>query len=126
MRNGAAMNPRKSQQVFKIATRTAWDNARATGTLAASANDERDGYIHLSAGHQLAGTLVKHFNGKHDLVLIALDAVAFGDALRWERSRGEEFFPHLYALLPASAARAVFALELGANGKHIIPEGVLQ
>ena len=118
------MNPRKSQQVFKIVTRT--DDARATGTLTASADDERNGYIHLSAGHQLAGTLAKHFNGKHDLVLIALDAAGLGEALRWERSRGEELFPHLYALLPASAARAVFALELGANGKHIIPEGVLQ
>ena len=27
------MNPRKSQQVFKITTRAAWDDARATGAL---------------------------------------------------------------------------------------------
>jgi uncharacterized protein (DUF952 family) len=120
------MNPRKSQQVFKIATRAAWDGARATGTLAASADDERDGYIHLSAAHHLTETLAKHFNGKHDLVLIEFDAATLGEALRWERSRGEEFFPHLYASLPTSAARAVIALELDANGKHIIPEGVLQ
>jgi uncharacterized protein (DUF952 family) len=120
------MNPRKCQQVFKVTTGAAWDDARATGTLAASADDERDGYIHLSAAHQLAPTLSKHFNGKHNLVLIALDAAAFGEALRWERSRGDDFFPHLYASLPTSAARAVFALELGADGRHILPEGVAQ
>jgi uncharacterized protein (DUF952 family) len=120
------MNPRKSQQVFKVATRAAWDNARVTGTLAASADDERDGYIHLSAAHQLAGTLSKHFKKKKDLVLIVLDAAALGEGLRWERSHGEEVFPHLYASLPTSAARTVFALELGADGTHILPEGVAQ
>jgi uncharacterized protein (DUF952 family) len=120
------MNPRESQQVFKVATRAAWDEARAKGTLAASADDARDGYIHLSTAHQLAGTLSKHFKEKKDLVLIEFDAAALGEGLRWERSRGDEFFPHLYAILPTSAARAVFALELGADGRHILPGGVAQ
>jgi len=120
------MNPRESRQVFKITTRAAWDDARATGALAASADDTRDGFIHLSAAHQLAGTLAKHFKGKHDLVLIELDAVTLGEALRWERSRVEELFPHLYASLPASAARTVFALELAADGTHVLPAGMLQ
>jgi uncharacterized protein (DUF952 family) len=120
------MNPRESQQVFKITTRAAWDDARVAGTLPASADDERDGYIHLSAARQVAGTLAKHYKEKKDLVLIAFDAAALGEALRWEHSRGDEFFPHLYASLPTSAVRAVFPLELGADGTHILPESVPQ
>ena len=120
------MNSRNSQQVFKVTTRAAWDEARATGTLAASADDRRDGFIHLSASHQLAGTLAKHFKAGRDLVLIELDAAALGEDLQWERSRGQELFPHLYASLPASAARAVYPLELDANGTHVLPQAVRQ
>lgn len=118
------MNPRESQQIFKVATRAAWEDARATGTLAASADDARDGFIHLSTAHQLAGTLAKHFKAQTDLVLIELDAAALGADLRWERSRGQDLFPHLYTSLPTSAVRAAFPLDLDANGKHILPQGV--
>jgi len=120
------MNPREFQQVFKVTTRIAWESARASGTLAASADDERDGFIHLSAAHLLAATLVKHFKAQPDLVLIELDAAALGADLRWERSRGHDFFPHLYASLAAAAVRATFALELDTNGAHILPQGLRQ
>ena len=120
------MNPRNSQQVFKITTRAAWDEARASGALAASADDQRDGFIHLSASHQLAGTLAKHFKAQRDLVLIEIDAAALGEGLRWERSRGQELFPHLYASLPVSAVRAAILLELDANGTHVLPQALQQ
>jgi len=120
------MNPRESQQVFKVMTRAAWECARATGTLSASADDERDGFIHLSAAHQLAATLAKHFKARTDLMLIEISAAALGDDLRWERSRGQDFFPHLYASLPAAAVRAAFPLELDANGTHVLPQDVGQ
>ncbi len=120
------MNPRKPQQVFKIATRAAWESARATGALAASADDERDGFIHLSAAHQLAGTLAKHFKSQSDLVLIELDEAALGENLRWEPSRGQDLFPHLYAPLPISAVRAAYPLEVDAKGTHMLPLGVGQ
>ena len=120
------MNPRDCQQVFKVTTRAAWDDARAAGTLAASADDHRDGFIHLSAIHQLAGTLAKHFKARRDLVLLELDTAALGMDLRWEPSRGQELFPHLYATLPASAVRAAFLLELDANGAHVLPQAVRQ
>jgi uncharacterized protein (DUF952 family) len=118
------MNPRNSQQVFKITTRAAWGEARASGALAASADDRRDGFIHLSASHQLAGTLAKHFKAQRDLVLIEIDAAALGEDLRWERSRGQELFPHLYASLPLSAVRAAILLELDANGTHVLPQAI--
>jgi len=95
-----------------------------TGELAPSKDDKRDGFIHLSAAHQLAGTLAKHFKEQTDLVLIELDAAALGESLRWEPSRGNDLFPHQYGALQTSAVRSVFPLQLGPDGAHILPQGL--
>ncbi len=110
------------QIVFKILQRSAWDDACRGGAYAGSADDRRDGFIHLSVRHQLRGTLAKHFRGQHDLVLVSFAATAFGEELRWEVSRGGEHFPHLYADLPTAAAGAVHALRLGVDGVPLLPE----
>ena len=67
----------------------------------------RDGFIHLvERAISLRERSPSTSEDKHDLVLIELDAHALGAALRWEPSRGGDFFPHLYADLPTAAARA--------------------
>jgi uncharacterized protein (DUF952 family) len=118
------MNSASTQRVFKVAARTAWEDACRRGLFAGSADDRRDGFIHLSEEHQLAGTLDRHYRGQHDLVLVEFDAARLGSALRWEPSRGGELFPHLYGELPTAAAVSVRALVLGADGVPIIPEDV--
>jgi uncharacterized protein (DUF952 family) len=118
------MNSTKARRVFKVAARTAWEEACRRGAFAGSGDDKRDGFIHLSERHQVAGTLARHFRGEHDLVLVELDAAALGNALRWERSRGGDLFPHLYAELPVTAAVSVRAITLDANGVPVVPEDV--
>lgn len=51
------------------------------------------------AAEQLEGTLAKHFAGQTCLMIAEIDLTRFGDAIRWEESRGGELFPHLYAEL---------------------------
>jgi uncharacterized protein (DUF952 family) len=114
----------KPQPVFKIATRAAWEAACKQGIFPGSQDDRRDGFIHLSTHQQLAGTLAKHFKDQVDLLLIAFDEEALGDDLRWERSRGGDLFPHLYAPLPTAAARAVRSLQLDKNGLPLVPEDI--
>jgi uncharacterized protein (DUF952 family) len=118
-------NP-KAKTVFKVATRAAWNDACREGRFHGSPHDLRDGFIHLSALHQLSATLAKHFKGQTDLVLVTLDAGALGDALQWERARDDDLFPHLYAALPTTAARAVCAIELDGGGVPVVPEDVWQ
>jgi uncharacterized protein (DUF952 family) len=115
-----------AQRMFKVVARTAWEDACQRGAFAGSADDRRDGFIHLSEDHQLAGTLARHFRGAHDLVLIELDAAVLGSTLRWEPSRGGDLFPHLYAELPTALAVSVRALGLDADGVPIIPEDICQ
>jgi uncharacterized protein (DUF952 family) len=67
-----------------------------------SVDDIRDGFIYLSARHQLRATLEKHFKGEDDLILIAFEVETHGPSLKCEQSRGGDLFPHLYGYLPIS------------------------
>jgi uncharacterized protein (DUF952 family) len=111
-----------SQFIYKIAPRALWAEAVAKGVFAGAPIDLADGYIHFSTAEQARETVAKHFAGQSDLVLVAVDGARFGDALRWEVSRGGALFPHLYAELPVSAALWVKDLPLGPDGAHQFPE----
>jgi uncharacterized protein (DUF952 family) len=102
--------------VFKIMAAADWAEATITGLYKGSQDDRRDGFIHLSEQHQLAGTLEKHFKGKDDLVIIAFEASELGPQLKWEVSRGGELFPHLYGDIAASQALWHRPMSLDGNG----------
>jgi uncharacterized protein (DUF952 family) len=116
---------RKSERVrtiYKICPASAWREAERQGVYRGSADDLRDGFIHFSTAAQVAGTAKKHFSRQPGLFLIAVDADALGAALRWEVSRGNELFPHLYGELDLGAVAAVMDLRVRSDGYHDIPE----
>lgn len=90
--------------IFKIESADIWRAAEAAGVYKGAPVDLEDGFIHLSAADQVAGTLAKHFADRTDLLLIAFDTETLGAALRWEPSRGGALFPHLYGSLDPSLA----------------------
>jgi uncharacterized protein (DUF952 family) len=98
-------------RVYKILTTPQLEALRAEGSTLGAPIDLRDGYVHLSAEDQVAGTLALHFQGQSGLWVLGVDADALGDALRWEPSRGGALFPHLYGPLPLSAVRSVVAVD---------------
>jgi len=106
--------------IFKICDRDEWNAAEAAGVYHGSEDDKRDGFIHFSTATQLPATLGKHYAGCDNLLLIAFDADALGDKLKWEPARDGDLFPHLYAPLPASAGLWTQPLPLGENGEHIL------
>jgi uncharacterized protein (DUF952 family) len=108
--------------IYKICERAAWEEAEAAGRYAGSDADSRDGFIHFSTAAQLPGTAAKHFAGRLDLMLVAVDAATLGDALKWEPSRGGELFPHLYAALPLSAVLWTRPLADEIGGRRAFPE----
>jgi uncharacterized protein (DUF952 family) len=105
--------------VFKIVATDEWRAAQQKGAFDGAAVDRTDGYIHLSTAAQAPETAAKWFAGRDDLTLVAVDAEALGDDLRWERSRGGALFPHLYASLPMSAVLWSRPLPLGDGGRHV-------
>ena len=108
--------------IYKICDSALWREAEREGVFAGAPVDRADGFIHFSTAGQVAETAARHFAGKGDLLLVAVDAAALGSALRYEPSRGGQLFPHLYGTLTLSAVRWVKPLPLGADGKHVFPE----
>lgn len=108
--------------IYKICERTAWEKAATSGRFAGSPVDGRDGFIHFSTAGQLPGTAARHFAGQSDLILVAVDGDALGNALKWEPSRGGELFPHLYAALPLSAVLWARPLPDEIDGRRAFPE----
>lgn len=112
-----------SEPIYKICPRALWREAERAGRFDGAPIDLADGYIHFSTAAQLRETAALHFAGADDLVLVAVDAAALGDALRYEVSRGDALFPHLYASLPLAAVRGVVPLPLE-GGSHVFPAGI--
>jgi uncharacterized protein (DUF952 family) len=108
--------------IYKITPASAWREAERQGVYRGSADDRRDGFIHFSTASQVAGTARKHFSGQTGLFLVAVDAAALGDALRWEPSRNDELFPHLYGELDLGAVIEILDLRARSDGGHDVPE----
>jgi len=108
--------------IFKIVPKTLWQEALDNGVFKGAPVDLADGYIHFSTGEQARETAAKHFAGQSDLLLAAFDADCFGEALKWEPSRGGALFPHLYDTFEPEAALWVRDLPLAADGVHLFPE----
>jgi uncharacterized protein (DUF952 family) len=88
-----------TQTAFKIFTADQWAQFHSDGIFAGAPVDLADGYIHMSTADQTAETLAKHFAGQSGLVIAEIDLSGFGDALKWEVSRGGALFPHVYGVL---------------------------
>ena len=108
--------------IYKICAASAWREAERQGVYRGSADDARDGFIHFSTAMQVGETARKHFFGQKELLLIAVDADALGAALRWERSRNDELFPHLYGELDLGAVRSVASMATRADGSFDMPD----
>lgn len=109
-------------KIFKILTRSLWEDAQHRGRFDGAPVDIADGYIHFSTAAQVRETAAKHFAGQGDLLLAAFDSQAFGEDMKWEPSRGGALFPHLYASLDPASALWVAPLPLGADGLHVFPD----
>lgn len=107
------------QFLFKILDSSEWAAAAESGRFGGSAADLRDGYIHLSASHQLSETAAKHFAGRHGLVIVAFPEEELA-GLKWEPARGGSLFPHVYGTIPVTAASWVKALPC-VDGVHRFP-----
>lgn len=110
--------------IYKILSEGDYKAAKSRGQFLGSSDDLRDGFIHFSAGHQVAGTLAKHYASQVNLVLLSVDQHQLGPALKWERSRNGDLFPHLYGPLALDAVVAETLLALDEDNRHILPEGV--
>jgi uncharacterized protein (DUF952 family) len=86
--------------IFKIIPPEEWEAAEKAGIYFGSAKDHEDGFLHFSTASQLPETLRRHYPDAWAVVIVAVNAAALGDALKFEHAptRNEDF-PHLYGPL---------------------------
>jgi uncharacterized protein (DUF952 family) len=90
--------------LFHIAEPTDWD---AAGSHYRAPSLDTEGFIHLSAEHQVVSTTQRHYAGRTGLLLLVIDPLRLeGAGIRWEPAPDGEEFPHLYGPLPVSAVTA--------------------
>ncbi|WP_323781933.1 DUF952 domain-containing protein [Leisingera sp.] len=107
--------------IYKIFRADEWAALQAQGETRGAPIDVADGYVHFSTATQAAETAARHFAGAEGLTLLACDAEAMGDDLKWEVSRGGARFPHLFRNI--RMADVVWAKPLPlAQGVHQFPE----
>jgi uncharacterized protein (DUF952 family) len=106
---------------YKILLPDEWAALTRDGSFAGAAVDVADGFIHMSTAAQLDETLRKHFAGRDDVWIAAVDLIALGELVRWEPSRGGALFPHLYGELPLSAVVAHGPLARDEDGAVRLP-----
>lgn len=109
--------------IYKILRAQEWVELENNGVSDGAPIDIADGFIHFSGKDTVEKTAELYFSGADGLMLLAYNAEGFGDALKWEASRGGALFPHLFAQLPLVPALWAKPLPLK-NGAHDF-EGLL-
>ena len=106
--------------VYKICTKSEWQEIKNKGQLIGSKKDLEDGYIHFSGDDQVAGTLKKFYQNQKDLILLKVDTLKL-DHLVWEQASDGNVFPHLYSQLDLSNVVDEFEISLRDDGSCILP-----
>ncbi len=107
--------------IYKIFRADEWATFHKTGETLGAPVDLHDSFIHFSTATQVAETAAKHFAGAAGLMLLACDADQFGDNLKWEVSRGDDLFPHLFNSL--NMTDIIWAKPLPCiDGQHQFPK----
>ena len=89
-----------NKRLFKIFTGQQWAVFCAEQSFGGSADDLRDGFVHLSNKDQLQATLDKYFANIGPVVVAEFAPAMLEDPkLKWEKSRGGQLFPHYYGAL---------------------------
>ncbi len=107
--------------IYKILHANEWADLQANGETLGAPIDLADGYVHFSTAEQAAETAAKHFVGVDGLLLLAVEGDSLGDALKWEVSRGDALFPHLYQALRLSDVLWIKPIPL-VDGVHQFPD----
>jgi uncharacterized protein (DUF952 family) len=97
--------------IYHITTQSAWEDAQKNGKYEAESL-QKEGFIHMSQEHQIAGVLSRYFQGKTALVKLSVDETKLISEIKNELSPSlQETFPHVYGSINLDAVVDVQHLE---------------
>lgn len=113
-------------RLVHLAERDRWEAAKTAGAYLPPAFAE-DGFVHLSALHQVLTPANAFYRGRADLVALVVDALLVDHALVWEPGTGTaEHFPHLYGALGVDAVITEVPFVPEADGSFLLPPALVR
>ena len=113
-------------RIVHLAARDRWEAAKVGGAYL-PAEFASDGFIHLSALHQVLAPANFLYRGRSDLVALVVDALLVDNALVWEPGTGtDEYFPHLYGALGTDAVLAEVPFGPEPDGSFLLPPELIR
>ena len=109
--------------IYKVLRHDEFTTLEKEGKTSGSTKDMSDGFIHFSTKEQVRETLSTHFSLERKLVLMAVETHTVLENLKWEKSRSDQIFPHLYSKLDFDSAIWFAPIEVDED-KHILPPGI--
>jgi len=89
--------------IYHITTKLEWEEAQRIGMYEADSL-QKEGFIHMSHEHQIAGVLSRYFQGKTALVKLSVDETKLISEIKNELSPSlQETFPHVYGAINLDA-----------------------
>jgi uncharacterized protein (DUF952 family) len=107
--------------IYKILLPSEWAQFEAAGQFDGSSFDRSSGFIHCSSREQVGATAQRVFGQEPMLVVVAVDAQALGESVRWEAAPDGGPFPHVYAPLPLSAVAGVHRIAGALSVDAVLP-----
>jgi uncharacterized protein (DUF952 family) len=103
-------------RLFHIVERSVWSRSVRAGEHRPESL-AREGFVHLSFGHQVEDVANTRYRDAADLCVIEVDSTDLEHEIRVEDSYGSgTAFPHVYGPIPTQVTTAVYPLVRDARG----------
>ena len=76
-----------------------WEHFKKEKRFYGNAFDLESGFIHLSTKSQLKDTINRYFQDQKNIVILQICETRIKENVKWEISRNNQIFPHLYGFL---------------------------
>ena len=93
------MKNKKEDNVYRVMLEDEWEEFKKNKKFFGNKLDTQSGFIHLSTKGQLKKTIDKYYKKENSFVILEFATVDFKKKLKWEISRDNQLFPHLYGFI---------------------------
>lgn len=89
----------KEKFVYRVMDIEEWKSFKKEKKFYGNTFDLESGFIHLSTRSQIKDTINLYFKDQKDLVILEICEIKIKENIKWEISRNNQLFPHLYGFL---------------------------
>ena len=108
-------------KIFHLVPTARWEKALIEGRYQPESL-KKEGFIHFSTWEQLHETAELYYKEEKSLEVLFVIEKHVKQNLKWEKSRDDQDFPHLYGGFPFSAVETTRKMIRNAAGKFEIEE----